>query len=478
MGELKFNLSPTQWAFVNSDYEIVQLKGPMGEGKTFAGAAAVVWHAKRLNRGYRGALIRDTHTNMKTSTIPDLKEIFGPRVKFHDDDRKMFIKAGKSVIEFDLFGIDDEASLAKLQGPQYALIWLEEPAPIQEKSNAGLPRAVFEMAVARAARQKGTRMRVQITQNPADEDHWSEELAFEPEIMAEDPETGIQIRKAVFDIPAGENKFLNPHSRVALRAAYAGDEGKFLRYVLGQAAPVLRGAKVTPEYNQEIHLAKTELPVIRAGHGFRFYDAWHSPVCIIGQHLPPGRVIVHDVLVGEQVGIRELIEQQAIPMLRSLKYRGKLDIWRDIGDPSMMTADQSSIKNITSRVVEVLLKARFEPGPTKWAPRINPTRTALSRMIAGVPVVTLSRSASRLHRALRGGWHWKTDNNGKIIGTVPVKDEHSHIGDAFAYGMSVLFPFDVERKTKALVPLTTRQGRARSYCSGGMGRAVPLITGP
>ena len=37
----------------------------------------------------------------------------------------------------DFFWIDDPASLSKLQGPQYAIIWLEEPAPIIEKQNAG-----------------------------------------------------------------------------------------------------------------------------------------------------------------------------------------------------------------------------------------------------------------------------------------------------------------------------------------------------
>ncbi|MEM4721784.1 MAG: hypothetical protein QXT73_06985 [Candidatus Methanomethylicaceae archaeon] len=59
-------------------------------------------------------------------------------------------------MDVDLFGIDDPASLSKLQGPEYALIWLEEPAPMADKANAGLSEEVFNAALVRATRQKNT----------------------------------------------------------------------------------------------------------------------------------------------------------------------------------------------------------------------------------------------------------------------------------------------------------------------------------
>ena len=195
-----FKFSPTQEKFVYSDAEVVIFKGPMGEGKTFAGVGALIAHAKRCGCDIRGALVRDTHQNIKISTVPSIKEILGNRVTFHDDYKKMIIHSSPKV-EMDLFGIDDPASLSKLQGPEYAIIWLEEPAPIIEKANAGLPRGVFDMSIARAARQSKTKMRVQVTQNPADEDHWTEEVANGPKILATDPDTGEQIRLDVFNIP-------------------------------------------------------------------------------------------------------------------------------------------------------------------------------------------------------------------------------------------------------------------------------------
>ena len=175
MGDLEFDLSPMQSAFVHSNAQVVMLMGSMGEGKTFSGGVALVRHAARCGVPIRAAIIRDTHQNLKLSTVPDLQRMFGKFVHFHDDCKRMVIDS-RPRVECDLFGIDDPASLSKLQGPQYAMIWLEEPAPVVEKANAGLPREVFDLALARASRQTGTAMRVQITQNPADESHWTEGL--------------------------------------------------------------------------------------------------------------------------------------------------------------------------------------------------------------------------------------------------------------------------------------------------------------
>lgn len=239
--DIHFDLSPTQYRFVTTDAQIAMLTGPMGEGKTHAGVAGLIGHAARCGRDIRTSLIRDTFQNIKTSTIPDLKEILGSWVRFSDGLKKMVIMTSPKV-ECDLFGIDDEASISKLQGPQYACIWLEEPAPIYEKANAGLPREVFNMALARSARQSGTAMRVQITQNPADEEHWTSELIEKPEeyMVAED---GQVIRKAVFQIPKGENRYLNPIARAANMAAFKDDPAKWQRYVEGEIATVHMGTR-------------------------------------------------------------------------------------------------------------------------------------------------------------------------------------------------------------------------------------------
>lgn len=440
MADRVFDLSPTQSRFVHTDAHVAILQGPMGEGKTFAGVVGLIRHADRCGRDIRGALIRDTHTNLKISTVPDIKEMLGSLVSFHDDDRKMVIHTTPKV-EMDLFGIDDTASLSKLQGPQYAIVWLEEPCPIEEKANAGLPRAVFDLSIARAARQRDTILRVQITMNPGEEDHWTEEIIQGPRVLATDQETGAQIIKEVLLIPYRDNSHLSSLSRAANIAAFQHDEAKFKRYVQGQAAASLKGKKVTPGYNSAIHYAADELPVIPGATGVRFWDGWHHPACLVGQWVPPGRLIIHAALRGEDAGVAEFIPEQVMPLLMQAKYRDKITDWRDIGDPSMSTPDQSTRRQTTAKTVEHLLRTKFERGPTRWNSRIEPLKHALGSFASdGNPVIMVSRSAYHLHRALNGGWHWKTNNSGNRIGTVPVKDASAEFGDSMSYGVAILRP--------------------------------------
>lgn len=469
---LEFELSPTQLDFVLSDAHICQLTGPMGEGKTYAGAIGCIAHAQRCGTDIRAALVRDTFQNIKTSTIPDLKQYLKDWVSFHDGEKRMVIHTSPKV-ECDLFGIDDEASISKLQGPQYALMWLEEPAPIYERANAGLPREVFNFAIARAARQSGTIMRVQITQNPADSEHWTSILIDEPEIYAEyeDPDTGriYQVIKKVFIIPPGENKKLAGLTRAANRAAFKGDPAKWARYVEGRTASMFEGKPAVSGYNEKLHRAPRVLPVI-PGELLLFWDGWHHPVCITAQILNQfqNQLVIHDCLYEEKVGVEELIEEEINPLLASSKYKDKVLKYRCIGDPSMATPDQSSVRVVTSKKIEKYFDVRFERGPTSWPARRDPLNHILKRNLAGGrPAVLLSPSATMVHRALNGGWHFKTDNQGRIMGRDPVKNSYSNPGDALAYGVAVTFPHrgsDVQKfDQQTAASMLAAVARANSY---------------
>lgn len=466
--------------FVFSDAHVVIFKGAMGEGKTFAGMAGLIYHAKRCHDAnpdlklIRGALVRDTHQNIKTSTVPDMIQEFGAFLSFKDDFKKMMVDCKPIPIEMDLFGIDDPASMSKLQGPQYSIIWLEEPAPIQEKANAGLPKGVFDLSIARASRQKGTTIRVQVTQNPADEDHWTEEVANGPEILAEDPESGAQIRLAVFEAKVGENKHANPLMRAANRAAFKDDPGKWARYVEGRAAAVSKGKPVLSAYNANIHYANRELPVVPGALGLRFYDAWHHPVVIVAQLVRPGQLIIHHACQGDGIDLPSVVRTQLIPLLESPKYRGKILEWRDIGDPSMRQPDQSNVRVVTAQVIMDQLKnipdgfmPRFEKGPTLQVNRFGPSNRALqTNLPTGTgPQILISKTAYNLHRALNGGWHWKIDNSGNVIGAKPVKDRDGDLGDAVTYGIARIFP-DVRRGDGKPKKPSARQVRAMAYSHG------------
>jgi hypothetical protein len=88
--------------------------------------------------------------------------------------------------------------------------------------------------------------------------------------------------------------------------------------------------------------------------------------------------------------------------------------------------------------------------------------------IQGLPAIYLNPGEKLLHKGLRGGWHYKTDNSGKAMSNVPEKDENSHICEAWANGVCVMLPVNVAQNLGNLKALAAQaKKRAQSYAVGG-----------
>jgi hypothetical protein len=198
--------------------------------------------------------------------------------------------------------------------------------------------------------------------------------------------------------------------------------------------------------------------------GFRGWDGYQHPCCGVAQYNPQGQFVIHDCLYKEGVGVQELIEEQLLPLLVTPKYESKIKIgnWRDIGDPSMATPDQSTVTKSGAKYIETKLKTRFEKGPTRWKTRMEPLNYAIKRSVNVGRAIIISASAVILHRALNGGWHYKTNNNGDIVGEKGVKDEHSHPGEMLSYLIAKVMPHNVQDDFKK-VDKEAKMQRALSY---------------
>ena len=480
--QIRYGLTPTQSAFVYSEAVVNIIWSGNGEGKTFSCIAAMMEHARRCGRPIRCAIVRDTLENLKSSVVRSIEEFFQSSpgaFRFSDGYKKLTIflkdKNKKSLnITADLFGIDDPAALSKLQGPEYALIWLNEPAPMSdsERLSAGLSEDVFNAALVRCARQKGTKARLQVDMNPADEDHWTyRRFIEEDEIDTENP----LITKAVFRVPYGENIYAKEVARQAVRAAYKDDPASYERYVLGQFAKIYKGPAVTPTYNRTKHLCPS--PVIPAPGlvSFAFFDSWSNPACVLGQITQYNRLIFLNTLRLDGSDIETLIELQVIPLLESPLWKGKSKAWRIGGDPTMTNMDQSSRLVSAAKKVEKYFGARFEKGPTEWRMIQNHILWALRQPDQrGEPMILLSADNKLLDKALKGGWHYHINAQGNKTSTTPVKDEASHFCDAWAAAVCVLMPSRVVLKRSPGRSRELRQKslrRAQTYAVQG-GRHV------
>jgi Phage terminase large subunit len=482
--KLEYKFSPTVEAYIMSEKTINVLISSTGEGKTFGSIGAVIQHAKRCNQPIRIAIVRDTLENIKLSIVPSIQEFFEkyPKAYRFKNEFKELTLFTEPRIDCDLFGIDDPASLGKLQGSSaYSLIWLNEPAPISDKSNAGLSEEVYNAALLRCVRRKGTPGRLQVDMNPADEEHWTyRRFVEDPDVIPEFP----LIQKQVWFIPYGENRDLGEDARQAAILAYKDDPASYARYVEGKFATVYRGEKVAQAYDQKRHFYTDQYgrptPIIPAKGlvSFAFFDSWHTPACVLGQKTQTGRLIFMDTLRLEGSDIRTLIKTQVIPMLESPKWKDKPNSWRIGGDFTMLQHDQSNRNESAAKAVEDAFRKYlkvpgifFEAGPSKWETMKRHFNAALQGSdYLGQPLVLLSGDNKILDKGLRGSWHYKTDNAGNVHRNAkPDKDIHSHACDGWANAVSVLLPSVDVRVNMAAYRKTMAQAKARvaTYATGG-----------
>lgn len=439
--KIYFPLSPTQEAFAKDPAPIIALIGPEGEGKTYAGLIAAIYHcANRMNgKPMYGAFIRDTHENIKNKSVFSINRAFekleerNPGMiqmpEWSDGAKLLHIPQFK--ITFNLFGANDISDLTRLQGAdQWSFIWIDDPAPMFQRNNAGVPKYIMDAAIARAARG-GEGMRVQVTANYSDEEFWMYDM-FEKRPINRPPETPLLWSK-VFHIPFGENPGRTDLQRQATKVAYKDDPALTRRLVEGAYAYAQEGEKVTPEYHDTVegrpyHYTGKPIQVIPGAMGFRSWDGGHWPTCVIGQITPSGRLHFIHCFRGEHIGMKQLIETQVKPIIAM--YYGKVTDWLDTGDPSLITGDDSDIEQSPARVIEKEFKTVYQ-GASHWPAVKEPMKTALNLTIDGKPYVQVGSGAEILHKALRGGWHYLTTNSGQVIRDKPVKDKHSHPGDCF-----------------------------------------------
>lgn len=473
--ERKIVFSPTVKNFIDSHETITILIASLGEGKTFGCIGALLSHAKRCGQPIRAAIIRDTLENIKLSIVPSFQEFFQDcpqAIAFKNEFKELTINVNGLRIQVDLFGLDDSASLGKLQGSSaWSLIWLNEPAPMAtaDRVNAGLSEDVYNNSVIRCVRHTGTPGRLLVDMNPADEDHWTyRRFIEEPDIDARYP----LIRKKVWHVPYGENFHLKDESRQAAMKMYENDKASYDRYVLGKFAKIDPGAPVTPGYNQQRHLSPNRLIPAPGLVSFAFFDSWSNPSCVLGQITNMNRLIFLDTVRLSGSDIITLMELQVIPLLESPRWKGKAKAWRIGGDPTMKNMDQSNKLKSAAREVEKFFPgAFFEPGPREWSMIERHIRSVLRDSDArGEPMILLSADNRILDRGLSGSWHYHLNNQGKRTSSVPHKDEASHPCDAWASSVCVLLPSKIsyvsKRKTQARAAKALN--RARSYGMGGM----------
>jgi len=421
--------TPSQQRMILSEKSVVVLIGPQGEGKTFGAIGKILHHAQRFPYKIRGAIIRDRFTNIQTNTIPSIMKVCGEIVTFHNDGHLM--RAPN--IDLDLFGVEDLADMNRLQGSEYYIVWIEEPAPYFDAGSIGIREQVFDICYSRGGREEGAISTIVVTMNPASKTHWTyRRFILRP---MEDME--------VIRIPYGENPHLSSKERNRSKEVWKAHPDMLARYVQGEFASVHIGEAVVPEFKESKNISKVPLEPNDC-LTFRLWDGWLNPTCVFVQVSPMGQVFILGTVRGENIGMKQLIEQFVKPVMATKYF--KIKEWRDIGDLHLRDVDQSDSTKCAAEVVEKSLGTYFEDGDMSWESRRETLKEVFNMTVDGEPKIIVSCDDDIMIEALGGGWHYSKSPSG-VITDKPVKDKHSHPGDALSHGLAmILHPNSKEHK--------------------------------
>lgn len=451
--KIDFDPNPTQRQFIESQAEADLFCGRMGEGKSAALCWSVFYHT-RHNPGADWVIIRDTWENLRATTLKEFWTWFPPGIAgTWNEGKKTFTWAtGLATGTIEFLGLDDPGDGGKLQSRFLAGFAMDEPAPALQ--SGGIPEEIFDLAMTRLRQKDMKWYGAKLATNNPDEAHWSYRRFVDP------GEEGFSYWQPV----SPENTRNLPIDYYEKIRKHLGHRTDFIaRFVEGKFGVMREGMAVTPEWNDALHLANGLTPV-RGGGLTLCWDFGLNPTCLITQVTPLRDWLVLDAFVGEEIGVEELITQEVRPVLAT-RYKG-LPI-SHTGDPAGRQREQSSSRRSAVLSLRRELGGIFRAGPVSFIERREPLRALLARQRQGRGIVQVDRNRARaLWQALRGGWRFHVSRTG-VQATEPVKDIHSHPGDAFSYGAAVLFPLG-----KIMTTSRKRSPQSASFF-GGTPRQLP-----
>ena len=202
-------------------------------------------------------------------------------------------------------------------------------------------------------------------------------------------------------------------------------------YAQGMYTFVQEGRPVWPEYDDELMSAELEAdPYYPVQIGV---DFGLTPAAVFGQRTNGGAWRVLDELVSFDMGL-ERFGQELQARVAEKFNKNEILIW---GDPAGNKRDE--IYEVTA--FDHLRSIGFKAQPTDsnaFQVRREAGAAPMSRLISGKPALLVDKKCLRLRKSLSGGYFFKRQSLGagqERFKDTPVKNDHSHVGDAFGYLM-------------------------------------------
>lgn len=445
----EFVAEPTVAEFFRSNADNRIIIGPLGSGKSSACTVEALTRAQGQQVGpkgirrTRGAVIRNTYRELTDTTKVTMDEWLPPEITtWVESDMTYWLKFNDVECEILLRALDRPEDVKKLLSLDLTWAWINEAKEV--------PKSVFDMLQGRVGRFPSSKDGDRVTwcgiwmdTNPPDSDHWIYRT-FE-EFDKIDIEDRPNFR--VFHQPSGLAP--NAENIAHLLGGQRKPDGRPLYYakmmpgktkawidafVHGKYSFVADGKPVYPEYNDEVHTAKTELEWRKGLTLYLGMDFGLTPALVVAQRIPgllQWQVI--DEVTSSDMGAQQFAKH-ALTYLKSrypgAKYRG----WGDPSGDNRAQTDETTPFTVVQNA-GLPIDAAPTNDPIRRREAVAGALTTLG--MTGQPTLIVSPRAKMVRKGMNGGYHYaRVQVSGEErFRDEPVKNAYSHPCEGLQYLM-------------------------------------------
>lgn len=450
MADLSYTAPPVISAFLACRSLVHLIIGPFGSGKSTGCVMKMLIIAQGQDPGADGirrsriAVIRNTYRELMDTTKKTIDAWMPPDIAhWNEGAATFFVKFNDVECEIMLRALDTPEDVKKLLSLDLTAAWVNEAKQI--------PKAILDGLTGRVGRFPNslaegfcTWSGIFMDTNPPDSDHWIY-LLFEEFEDVEPEDRGDYI---VFHQPSGlahnaENieHLLQGQRRADGRPLYyarmmPGKTKAWIDvFVKGLYGFLSDGLAVYPEYNDDIHTAKTEL-AWRGGPLSLGMDFGRTPALVVGQLIPgffQWQII--DEITSTNTGAATFAKHAVQYLKATYPNAPPMRGW---GDPAGEQKGQDAEDKTAFEYVRAA-KLPIVPAPTNiWRRRREAVANTLGTLcMNGQPALIISPKCKLTRRGMAGGYAYaRVQVSGEArFQDAPIKNKYSHPCEALQYLM-------------------------------------------
>lgn len=437
--ELTYKPSKTGQAFHADDSKVRAVMGPVGSGKStmccmeMLKQAMAIPKCKDGKRRFKGAIIRNTYPELKTTTLETflywLKD-FGHHPTLNQSSpityRTVF-NDGEGDVEFIVLflALDRAEDIKKLMSLEVSGAFINEARYIDETVlNALGERLRYPN---RAALTEDYKYRIILDTNPPDTDSWwyrrFEIDNNDNETLFRQPGGLIKTEYGYEENPEAENLSILAKNYYTENAR-GRPESEIRVQLMGLYGAYSQGDRIFTSYNDDVH-SKDQLSFDPSLNILVGFDFGLTPSAVFAQQTPRGQLKIIKEFCSTDMFLEAFLDNVVLPFINLNLRDCKITA---VGDPSGVnreTKGNTAIGVINEKGITAV------PAPTNAIDRrIGAVDKYLNRMIDGMPGIIVSRTGCpTIRKGFNEKYQWKVINGQKF----PDKNEYSHSMDALQY---------------------------------------------